>query len=378
MPLPRDRVEEPLPPSPPPHKKTLFWFFLTSCCFTGDLRGGRHVARHVAVRGESACARRGRRPRPFRGSPRPRRAPRGGGWEGPGAPAWGREGPGGAGPGPEGAPRAGRGGVCGPLLGGPRRGVRSPRDPEGRGREAVLAPRPRLGRVCGPGRLRLGRGGRRLPRVVGGSARRPPPPTPSSGSRSSGGSAWARLVAPTASPPRVPRPGRARGVLGGRRPVPREPQPGPRVRTKPGGPRMALAGFCSVAARCPATKCSRRGEKKEGKRPCPASGGRKPPFACANLRAGGVPAARRVPAAGLVREPPQLQRTGRPGCHQLLVCVSCQPLRTRAIDRVDRAAYHPHGPVRATPRRWLAIVPACLTANWLPAHPRNAVEMELH
>lgn len=53
------------------------------------------MARHVAVRGESACARRGRRPRPFRGSPRPRPARRARGVGGAcRAPAWGGAGEG--------------------------------------------------------------------------------------------------------------------------------------------------------------------------------------------------------------------------------------------------------------------------------------------
>lgn len=63
------KSSHPLPATPP--KK----IFLTSCCFTGDFQGGRHVSRHVAERCESACAGGGRRPRPFRGSPRPRPAP---------------------------------------------------------------------------------------------------------------------------------------------------------------------------------------------------------------------------------------------------------------------------------------------------------------
>lgn len=120
------------------------------------------MARHVAVRSESACARRGRRPRPFRGSPRPRPCPAGeGGGAGPAARLRG------AGP--------GRGRARG-------RGVGEGPGAAGAGSSGVFAPQPRvcLGRTysrwaprvaaklagpredprcpCGPLRLREPRG----------------------------------------------------------------------------------------------------------------------------------------------------------------------------------------------------------------------------
>lgn len=172
------------------------------------------MARHVAVRGESACARRGRRPRPFRGSPRPR----------PGPARWGMGGswracvgPGGAGPRPRGAPGGGggaRGAGCG-ARGTPRGGAGRRRGPRSQAAAGTcLRPwSPPLDRFAG------GAGGR-VSRV---GAHDGPLPHPSSGSRSGGGS-------------RVGAPGRPDGVAAAR------------AATWPGGGRAPGRGVCVVGA----------------------------------------------------------------------------------------------------------------------------------